>query len=84
VINMAIGAVIAILVAYLRAIGAPKAATQASVLQVIALVAIVPPATHWWGVTGVAWAMTAGLAASAGWMLYRILQGARASARAVT
>ena len=83
VINMAIGAVIAILVAYLRAIGAPKAATQASVLQVIALVIIVPPATHWWGVTGVAWAMTAGLAASAGWMLYRILQGARAGARAV-
>jgi O-antigen/teichoic acid export membrane protein len=76
VINMAIGAVIAMLVAYLRAVGAPKAATEASVLQVIALVLIVPPATHLWGVTGVAWAMTVGLSASAGWMLYRILKRA--------
>jgi O-antigen/teichoic acid export membrane protein len=73
VINMAIGALIAMLVAYLRATGVPKAATQASVLQVIVLVVVVPPATHWWGVTGVAWAMTAGLAASAGWMIYRIV-----------
>lgn len=74
VINMAIGAVIAMLVAYLRAIGQPKAATQASVLQVIALVIIVPPATHLWGVTGVAWAMTVGLSAAAGWMFYRIVK----------
>ncbi|WP_414696551.1 oligosaccharide flippase family protein [Paraburkholderia sp.] len=74
VINMAIGAVIAMLVAYLRAVGQPKAATQASVLQVIALVIIVPPATHLWGVTGVAWAMTAGLSAAAGWMFYRIMK----------
>ncbi|RFU48106.1 oligosaccharide flippase family protein [Paraburkholderia sp. DHOC27] len=74
VINMAIGAVIAMLVAYLRAVGAPKAATQASILQVIALVIIVPPATHLWGVTGVAWAMTAGLSAAAAWMFYRILK----------
>ncbi|SDH14814.1 oligosaccharide flippase family protein [Paraburkholderia phenazinium] len=76
VINMAIGAVIAMLVAYLRAVGAPKAATEASVLQVIALVVIVPPATHLWGVTGVAWAMTVGLSGSAAWMLYRILKRA--------
>jgi Na+-driven multidrug efflux pump len=68
--------VIAMLVAYLRAVGAPKAATEASVLQVIALVVIVPPATHLWGVTGVAWAMTVGLSGSAAWMLYRILKRA--------
>jgi O-antigen/teichoic acid export membrane protein len=74
VINMAIGAVIAMLVAYLRAVGAPKAATQASLLQVVVLVIIVPPATHLWGVTGVAWAMTAGLSAAAAWMFYRILK----------
>jgi O-antigen/teichoic acid export membrane protein len=74
VINMAIGAVIAMLVAYLRAIGAPKAATQASILQVIALVIIVPPATHLWGVTGVAWSMTAGLSAAAAWMFYRVIK----------
>jgi PST family polysaccharide transporter len=84
VINMAIGAEIAILVAYLRAVGAPKAATQASILQVIVLLIIVPPATHWWGVTGVAWGMTAGLSVSAAWMLYRTVLGARLAARAAT
>jgi len=74
VINMAIGSVIAMLVAYVRATGVPKVATQAAALQVVALVITVPPATHLWGVTGVAWSMTVGLAASAGWMLYRIVK----------
>ena len=74
VINMAIGSVIAMLVAYVRATGVPKVATQAAALQVVALVITVPPATHLWGVTGVEWSMTVGLAASAGWMLYRIVK----------
>ncbi|MFT0169877.1 oligosaccharide flippase family protein [Paraburkholderia mimosarum] len=74
VINMAIGALIAVLVAYLRAIGDPKATTQASVLQGVLLLLVVPPATYGWGVTGVAWAMTASLTASAGWMCYRIIK----------
>lgn len=76
VINMAIGSAIAVLVAYVRAIGLPKVATQAAVLQIITLVITVPPATHLWGVTGVAWSMTVGLAGSAGWMLYRSLKRA--------
>lgn len=71
VINMALGALIAVLVSYLRAIGDARAATQASVLQVIVLICVVPPATHYWGVTGIAWAMTAGLATAALWMFYR-------------
>jgi len=74
VINMAFGATNSMLVAYLRGVGAPKVATHAAVLQAIALVIIVPPSTHLWGVTGVAWAMTAGLAGSATWMLYRIVK----------
>ena len=74
VINMAIGAVIAVLVSYLRAIGDAKATTQASVIDVIVLLACVPPASHLWGVTGIAWAMTAGLSAGASWMLYRALR----------
>lgn len=70
-INMAIGALIAVLVAYLRGIGDPKAATQAAAIQLAALIALVPWCTQRWGVVGIAWAMTAGLAVSAGWMLYR-------------
>ncbi|MBP0590986.1 oligosaccharide flippase family protein [Paraburkholderia sp. LEh10] len=71
VINMAIGALIAVLVAYLRAVGDAKATTQASVIQVFVLLACVPPATHYWGVTGIAWAMTLGLSSAASWMAYR-------------
>jgi PST family polysaccharide transporter len=71
VINMAIGALIAVLVSYLRAIGDARAATHASLIQVAVLIAVVPVATHRWGVTGIAWAMTVGLASGAGWMLYR-------------
>lgn len=74
VINMAIGAVIAVLVAYLRAVGDARAAAHASVLQVIVLFSVVPPATHYWGVTGIAWGMTAGLGTAALWMLYRTLK----------
>ncbi|TDV18250.1 oligosaccharide flippase family protein [Paraburkholderia caballeronis] len=74
VINMAIGALIAVLVSYLRAIGDARAATHASLLQVVVLIATVPLATQRWGVTGIAWAMTLGLASGAGWMLYRALR----------
>lgn len=74
VINMAIGALIAVLVSYLRAVGDARAATQASVMQVIVLFAVVPPATHYWGVTGIAWGMTAGLGTAALWMLYRTVR----------
>jgi len=73
-INMAIGGLIAVLVAYLRAVGIPKAATHASVLQVCVLLATVPPATRYWGAQGIAWSMTAGLAVAAAWMLYQILK----------
>jgi O-antigen/teichoic acid export membrane protein len=76
VINMAIGAVIAVLVSYLRAVGLPKVATHASVIQAVVLLATVPVATHMWGVTGIAWAMTIGLGAAAGWMLFRIFKEA--------
>ncbi len=74
VINMAIGALIAVLVAYLRATGDARATTHASVLQVIVLLACVPPATHYWGVIGIAWAMTLGLGCAATWMLYRVIR----------
>ncbi len=71
VINMSVGALIAILVSYLRAVGDARAATQASIMQVIVLFSVVPPAMHYWGVTGIAWGMTAGLGTAALWMLYR-------------
>jgi O-antigen/teichoic acid export membrane protein len=77
VINMALGALIAVLVAYLRAVGDARAPTQASVMQVIVLFAVVPPATHYWGVTGIAWGMTAGLAAAVSWMVYRTVKAGR-------
>ena len=76
VISMAIGALIAVLVSYLRAVGLPKVTTQASVIQAIVLLVSVPPAIHYWGVIGIAWATTVGLAASSGWMLYRIAREA--------
>jgi O-antigen/teichoic acid export membrane protein len=76
VINMAIGAVIAVLVAWLRAVGLPKVATHASIMQAVVLCVTVPVATHYWGVTGIAWAMTVGLGAAAGWMLFRIAREA--------
>jgi O-antigen/teichoic acid export membrane protein len=74
VINMAIGALIAVLVSYLRAVGDARATAQASAIQVIVLFAVVPPATHYWGVTGIAWSMTMGLATAALWMMYRTLR----------
>ncbi len=76
VINMAIGALIAVLVSWLRAIGLPKVATHASIIQAIVLCVTVPVATHLWGVTDVARAMTAGLGSVANWMLFRIVKGA--------
>jgi len=74
VVNMALGALIAVLVSYLRAVGDARAATQASVMQVVVLFSVVPPATHYWGVTGIAWGMTAGLATATLWMLYRTVK----------
>jgi O-antigen/teichoic acid export membrane protein len=74
VINMALGALIAVLVSYLRAVGDARAATQASLMQVVVLFSVVPPATHYWGVTGIAWGMTAGLATATLWMLYRTVK----------
>jgi len=71
-VNMAIGALIALLVAYLRAVGLPRAATEASVLQVGVLLVTVPPATQHYGAIGIAWSMTAGLACAAAWMLFRM------------
>ncbi|SAL38681.1 oligosaccharide flippase family protein [Caballeronia humi] len=76
VINMAIGAVIAVLVSWLRAVGLPKVATHASIIQAVVLCVTVPVATHLWGVTGIAWAMTVGLGSAAGWMLFRIVREA--------
>ncbi|WP_244826027.1 MULTISPECIES: oligosaccharide flippase family protein [unclassified Caballeronia] len=76
VINMAIGAIIAVLVSWLRAVGMPKVATHASIVQAIVLCVTVPIATHLWGVTGIAWAMTLGLGAAASWMLFRIVREA--------
>jgi O-antigen/teichoic acid export membrane protein len=74
VVNMAIGALIAVLVAYLRAVGDAKAVTHASLIQMVILFVIVPPATHYWGVTGIAWSMTVGMGSAATWMLYRTLR----------
>ncbi|MDE1183022.1 oligosaccharide flippase family protein [Paraburkholderia sp.] len=70
-INMAICALIAVLVSYLRAVGDARAVTHAASIQVLVLLCCVPPATHYFGVTGIAWSMTVGLSAAAGWMLYR-------------
>jgi len=71
VVNMGLGALIAVLVAYLRARGDARAPAQASAMQVLVLVALVPWAVHGWGATGIAWAMTAGLATAGMWMVYR-------------
>jgi O-antigen/teichoic acid export membrane protein len=74
VINMAIGALIAVLVSYLRAIGDAKATVHASAIQVVVLLVSAPLAVRWWGVTGIAWSMTLGLGCAAAWMLYRTLK----------
>ena len=52
VINMAIGALIAVLVAYLRAVGDAKATVHASAIQVVVLVLSAPPAVHLLGRDG--------------------------------
>lgn len=75
-VNMAIGALIALLVAYLRAVGLPRAATEASLIQVGVLLLTVPPATQHYGAIGIAWSMTAGLACAAAWMLFRMFRRA--------
>ncbi|MEX3955044.1 oligosaccharide flippase family protein [Trinickia sp. EG282A] len=74
VVNMSIGALIAVLVAYLRAVGDAKAATHGSLLQVIVLAVTVPIATKHYGVVGLAWSMTAGLGGAAALMLYRLMK----------
>ncbi|AXF07000.1 PST family polysaccharide export protein [Paraburkholderia graminis] len=74
VINMAIGALIAVLVSYLRAVGDAKATVHASAIQVVVLLVSAPLAVRWWGVTGIAWSMTLGLGCAAAWMLYRTLK----------
>lgn len=71
VVNMALGALIAVLVAYLRARGDARTAAQASAMQVVVLFAVVPVSLHAWGVIGIAWGMTAGLAVAGLWMVYR-------------
>ncbi|PMS16493.1 PST family polysaccharide export protein [Trinickia dabaoshanensis] len=73
VVNMGLGALIAVLVAYLRARGDARASAQASAMQVVVLIAVVPWAVHRWGAIGIAWGMTAGLATAGLWMLYRTL-----------
>ncbi|WP_051975092.1 oligosaccharide flippase family protein [Cupriavidus necator] len=73
-LNMAIGALIALLVAYLRAIGEPHVTTHASLVQAGVLLACVAPATHWWGAIGIAWSMTVGLASAMAWMLVRVFR----------
>ena len=73
VVNMALGALIAVLVAYLRACGDARAAAQASAMQVVVLVAVVPIAVSRWGAVGIAWGMTSGLVTAGAWMLYRTL-----------
>ncbi|WP_116609631.1 oligosaccharide flippase family protein [Paraburkholderia unamae] len=79
VINMAISALNSVLASYLRAVGDARAVTVASLLQVGALIVSVPPAMHLWNVTGIAWAMTFGLASCASWMLYRVSRQGRAA-----
>lgn len=74
VVNMALGALIAVLVAYLRARGDARTAAHASALQVVVLVAVVPVALRQWGVVGIAWGMTAGLATAGLWMFYRTVK----------
>lgn len=74
VVNMALGALIAVLVAYLRACGDARTAAQASIMQVVVLFSVVPPAMHFHGVTGIAWGMTAGLATAMLWMLFRTVK----------
>ncbi|HEV3105458.1 MAG TPA: oligosaccharide flippase family protein [Trinickia sp.] len=73
-INMAIGALIAVLVSYLRALGDARATAQASGMQVIVLFSVVPFAAHYWGVTGIAWSITVGLGIAMSWMLYRAMR----------
>lgn len=65
VVNMSVCALIALLVAYVRAAGMPKAVTQATILQGMLLVVLVPLAFRWWGVIGIVRATTAGLSATA-------------------
>ncbi|WP_425470755.1 oligosaccharide flippase family protein [Trinickia fusca] len=74
VVNMALGALIAVLVAYLRARGDARTAAQASIMQVVVLFSVVPPAMHFHGVTGIAWCMTAGLGTAMLWMLLRTVK----------
>ena len=42
--------------------------------SIVVLFAVVPVALHAWGVVGIAWGMTAGLAAAGLWMLYRAVK----------
>ncbi|MBB2997831.1 oligosaccharide flippase family protein [Paraburkholderia tropica] len=72
VINMAISALNSVLASYVRAVGDARAVTVASLIQVATLAVSVPIATQHWGVMGIAWSMTLGLASGAGWMLYRV------------
>jgi PST family polysaccharide transporter len=71
---MFLGAVIAILVAYLRGTGKPRVVTEATLIQLIVLIACAPILLHYFEAIGMASSLAVAGTASAAFMFFRIFK----------
>lgn len=69
---MLLGAIISVLVVYLRAIGKPKFVTQATLVQLVFFLPITPVFLHYFGAIGMASSLAIAGSAAAYFMLYKI------------
>lgn len=69
---MFLGAIIAVLVAYLRGTGIPKVVTQATIAQLIVLLVVAPPLLYYFAAIGMAISLAIAGAAAVAYMLHTI------------
>jgi len=69
---MLLGAIISVLVVYLRAVGRPKCVTQATLVQLVFFLPITPILLHYFGALGLAGSLAIAGSAAAYFMLHKI------------
>lgn len=69
---MFMGAIIAILVAYFRGIGAPRIVTQATIIQLMVLIACAPVFLYFFGSRGMAFSLAVAGSAAIGYMFHNV------------
>lgn len=69
---MLLGAIISVLVVYLRAVGKPESVTQATMIQLISFLIVTPIFLHYFGAIGMAISLAIGGFTAAYFMFYKI------------